>query len=186
MSSSTQNLYKNVYNIVNKDSGEAIDQDQIDLEQLIDSQINQHFVIRPVRDRVSIAEQYSKMYEGTTKFSRNRLSYQTSARGLGTGQSTELIDEALRLSMPEGTMKPDTDLAKKTGGFFPSGTSLSRERISMADLKSAEVMKKIKNRCLITNPCFFDDSARSTSLKQLNRKKQLTATKTVDSLKSLG
>lgn len=41
--------------------------------------------------------------------------------------------------------------------YLATSTSLTREKISLPDLRSADILNKIKNRCKITNPNFLEE-----------------------------
>ena len=131
-------------------------------------------------ERVSILDQYQMKYNQTTKAKPYNSSYLKSRARLEqnhtmplqqnneASHADELMDK-FGLSTPDIKKRQNQDLEVKktntgTSGFHSfGGTSLSRERISLADLKAAEVMSKIKKRTMITNPGVFEDQSQRCS-----------------------
>ena len=70
-------------------------------------------------------------------------------------------------------------------------SGFSRERLSLEDLKQADVMTKIKQRCMATNPGSFDEQGRflsksQTKITNKSNFKSLESIKSLETLKAMG
>ena len=132
---STQSLFsRNVYQLVHKTTKENVS-DNVDLEEMATNPGQSNFVVRPCRDRISIAEHYSRSYNSLPKVARKPIANQTeTSQQSGHDEAAFDFDRFLI-----------TDSQKQRIGL-ETASDLKRQKIGLGDLHSHNVLNKIARR----------------------------------------